>query len=415
MDISRNKQIIAITVGVLVTFWASSIKGSYQVYFLDLANMFSLERGTFSLSSALFGLSIGVFSPVVGWICGRIGPVLTILSGVVVAMFVYLLMAVAFNFWLFLVLFGMLAAYSLTAMTFVPLALLVDSIFNHQNKGMAYAAITNGTAIGFMVLSPFWVWLNTFMIWQDISLIIFGVFGVVILPACIWLCRIFPHREFISEAVSGNHDDDLKWHQHLRKPLFLLLALSFGGCGASMAYVDVHLVPMLQERFTGGEGGATIVASSLSVLGAAELIGAFLVGYLLRFSAPALMLSLLYAVRGASMLIVLSADSLLLCMVFAVLFGLTYMGTVIVTSLMCLKAYGEKVKGKIFGCLFTVHQVFVFGTVWLGGLSYDATQSYSFITIAVTSLCFVSVATGLVFYFSDAFKETPQSQVVTPS
>lgn len=415
MDISRNKQIIAIFVGVLVTFWASSIKGSYQVYFLDLASMCGLGRGVFSLTSALFGLSIGILSPVVGWICDRIGPALTILSGAVVAVFVYLLMAVSFNFWLFLVLFGVLAAYALTAMTFVPLALLVDRIFDSQNKGMAYAAITNGTAIGFMVLSPFWVWLNTFVIWQDISLIIFGVFAVVILPACIWLCRVFPRREFISETGAESHEDDLKWHQHLRKPLFLLLALSFGGCGASMAYVDVHLVPMLQERFTGGEGEATIVASSLSVLGAAELIGAFLVGYLLRFSAPALMLSLLYAVRGASMLIVLSADSLLLCMIFAVLFGLTYMGTVIVTSLMCLKAYGEKVKGKIFGCLFTVHQVFVFGTVWLGGLSYDATQSYSFITLAVTGLCFVSVATGLVFYFSDAFKDKPQSQVATPS
>ncbi|GAB6263614.1 MFS transporter [Photobacterium sp. R1] len=414
MEISRNKQVIAISVGVLVTFWASSIKGSYQVYFLDLASMCGLGRGVFSLTSALFGLSIGVLSPVVGWICDRIGPALTILSGAVVATFVYMLMMLSFNFWLFLVLFGVLAAYALTAMTFVPLALLVDRIFDHQQKGMAYAAITNGTAIGFMVLSPFWVWLNTFLIWQDVSLIIFGVFTLVILPACIWLCSVFPRREFVTEAADAA-DDDLKWHQHLRKPLFLLLALSFGGCGASMAYIDVHLVPMLQERFTESEGGAALVASSLSVLGAAELIGAFVVGYLLRFSAPALMLALLYAVRGASLLIVLAADNFIMCMIFAVLFGLTYMGTVIVTSLMCLKAYGEKVKGKIFGCLFTVHQVFVFGTVWLGGLSFDATQSYSLITLAVTGLCFVSVATGLVFYFSDVLKEKPQSQMASPS
>ncbi|MDO6708576.1 MFS transporter [Photobacterium sp. 1_MG-2023] len=404
MDISRNTQVIAISVGVLVTFWASSIKGSYQVYFLDLASMCGLGRGVFSLTSALFGLSIGILSPVVGWICDRIGPAQTILSGVIVAMFVYLLMTLTFHFWLFLVLFGVLAAYALTAMTFVPLALLVDRIFDHRNKGMAYAAITNGTAIGFMVLSPLWVWLNTFLVWQDISLIIFGVFTLLILPASLWLCRLFPLRAFVLAPEAENQPDALTWHQHLRKPLFLLLALSFGGCGASMAYIDVHLVPLLQERFSGGEGEATLVATSLSVLGAAELVGAFWVGYLLRFSAPALILAGLYLVRGASLLIVLAADNLLMCMIFAVLFGLTYMGTVIVTSMMCLQAYGEQVKGKIFGCLFTVHQIFVFGTVWLGGLSFDATQSYAGVTLAVSGLCFVSAVTGLLFFFSEPFK-----------
>ncbi|WP_459782922.1 hypothetical protein, partial [Photobacterium sp. R1] len=79
--------------------------------------------------------------------CDRFGPALTILSGGVVASFVYCLMLLSLNFWLFLLLFGVLAAYALTAMTFVPLALLVDRIFDHQHKGMAYAAIKNGTAI----------------------------------------------------------------------------------------------------------------------------------------------------------------------------------------------------------------------------------------------------------------------------
>ncbi|WP_067220885.1 MFS transporter [Marinomonas gallaica] len=391
----NKKQALAVLIGILITFWASSIKGSYQVYFLDLLQMSNVSRGQFALSSSIFGLAIGVFSPIVGWLSDRVGPALTILSGVLVACFTFSLMGLMFHFWLFVVLFGVLASYALCAMTFVPLALLVDHIFASKHKGMAYAAITNGTAIGFMVLSPLWVWLHNFMTWQALSGLIAAVFVLVILPASIALCMAFPKRIF---QQSGERVlvQDRSWLSLLKQPVFLLLALSFGGCGASMAYIDVHLVPLLQERFV--EGAPAVVATSLSVLGAAELVGAFLVGYLLRFSPAALMLAALYGMRALSLLVLLNAETMEAVLVFAVVFGLSYMGTVIVTSLMCLQAYGAQIKGKIFGCLFSVHQVFVFATIWLGGVSYDVTGSYQWITYFTIGLSCLSVVIGLLLW-----------------
>ena len=391
----NKKQTLAVFTGILITFWASSIKGSYQVYFLDLLQMSQVSRGQFALSSSIFGLAIGVFSPMVGWLSDRVGPALTILSGVLVACFTYSLMGLTFQFWLFMVLFGLLASYALCAMTFVPLALLVDHIFASQNKGMAYAAITNGTAIGFMVLSPLWVWLHSFITWQTLSGLIAAVFILVILPASIGLCVAFPKRIF-QQPNNQAVVQDRSWLSLLRQPVFLLLAVSFGGCGASMAYIDVHLVPLLQERFL--EGAPVVVATSLSVLGAAELVGAFLVGYLLRFSPAALVLAALYGMRAFSLMVLLYAQTLEAMLVFAVVFGLSYMGTVIVTSLMCLQAYGAQVKGKIFGCLFSVHQVFVFATIWLGGISYDVTGSYQWITYLTIGLSGLSVAIGLLLW-----------------
>lgn len=390
-----NKQLVAIVIGVLVTFWASSIKGSYQVYFLDLAQMSGVSRGLFALSGSIFGLAIGVFSPMVGWICDRIGPSMTILSGVLCAGVTYVLLALPFHFWLFIVLFGLMASYALCAMTFVPLALLVDRIFAHQNKGLAYATITNGTAIGFMLLSPLWVWLHGFVSWQTLSWLIAAMFVLLVLPASIALCVALPKKGF-EQSCDKAAASNAPWLHLLRQPLFLLLALSFGGCGASMAYIDVHLVPLLQERFV--DGSAAIVATSLSVLGAAELFGAFVVGYLLRFSPAALVLALLYAMRAVSLGILLYADTLIMSLVVALIFGLSYMGTVIVTSLMCLQAYGANVKGKIFGCLFSVHQVFVFMIIWLGGASYDVTGSYQWITYVVIGLSCLSALVGLIFY-----------------
>ncbi|MFT4907809.1 MAG: MFS family permease [Oleispira sp.] len=398
MIFSRQQLAIAIGVGMLVTFLASAIKGSYQVYFLDLANSFGMGRGTFALTGAMFGLSIGLVSPVVGWVCDRYGAANTILSGAVVACFVFLALAMTQSYWLFLILYGFMAAYAFAAMTFVPLGLLIDQIFSEQNKGMAFAAITNGTAIGFMVLSPLWVWLNAFMSWNQISFGISVAFLFLVIPCVVWLSHVFPHKPN-TECSEDVVTEESSLIQELAKAPFQLLAISFAGCGVSMAYIDVHLVPLIQGRLAGVDSGTQILASTLSSLGAAELLGAFLVGWMLRFSKPALLLVALYAVRGLSLLLILNSSTLVNFLSFSILFGLTYMGTVIITSLICLQIYGEKIKGKMFGFLFLVHQIAVFATIWLGGIAFDLTHSYELVTLGVSSFCFASVIAGLILHW----------------
>lgn len=398
MIFSRQQLAIAIGVGMLVTFLASAIKGSYQVYFLDLANSFGMGRGTFALTGAMFGLSIGLVSPVVGWVCDRYGAANTILSGAVVACFVFLALAMTQSYWLFLILYGFMAAYAFAAMTFVPLGLLIDQIFSEQNKGMAFAAITNGTAIGFMVLSPLWVWLNAFMSWNQVSFGISAAFLFLVIPCVVWLIHVFPHKPN-TECSEDVVTEESSLIQELAKAPFQLLAISFAGCGVSMAYIDVHLVPLIQGRLAGVDSGTQILASTLSSLGAAELLGAFLVGWMLRFSKPALLLVALYAVRGLSLLLILNSSTLVNFLSFSILFGLTYMGTVIITSLICLQIYGEKIKGKMFGFLFLVHQIAVFATIWLGGIAFDLTHSYELVTLGVSSFCFASVIVGLILHW----------------
>lgn len=393
MNISRKHRIVAVVIGFFVTFLASSIKGSYQVYFLDLVKLFGQGRDTFALTGAVFGLVLGVVSPFVGWVCDRYGPAKTILTGAFSTVLAYLALSITVNFWGFMFLFGVLAAYALAAMTFVPLGLLIDKIFQDDQKGMAYAAITNGTSIGFMVLSPLWVWLNTFVPWQQISLCIAIAFLLVVVPGVMWLSRLFPNN---ASPQPGARIPDNNVLSQLRRPIFILLAISFAGCGASMAYIDVHLVPMMQERLSGEPTGAVLVASTLSILGAAELIGAFVVGWLLRFSAPAMLLAILYTLRTFSMLILHSASDTWHYLAFATVFGLTYMGTVIITSVMCLRCYGAEIKGKMFGFLFTVHQLMVFLTAWLGGMTYEFTQSYDLVTLSVMGFCMLSVFVGLI-------------------
>lgn len=158
----NNKSIIVI-LGLMITLMASSIKGLYQVYFLDLLDIYQLSRTQLSLLGAIFGLFVGIFSPITGYICDRYGALKTILSGIFVAVVLFALIAISQSQYILFLSLGVLAAYAITAMTFIPFAMLVDTIFKDENKGLAFAILSNGTAIGFIVLSPLWVYFSTFL------------------------------------------------------------------------------------------------------------------------------------------------------------------------------------------------------------------------------------------------------------
>ena len=46
-----------------------------------------------------------------------------------------------------------------------------------KNKGLIYALLINGTGLGFVILSPLWVYLNLTISWQEILSHPWGVFS----------------------------------------------------------------------------------------------------------------------------------------------------------------------------------------------------------------------------------------------
>jgi predicted MFS family arabinose efflux permease len=59
--------------------------------------------------------------------------------------------------------------------------------------------------------------------------------------------------------------------------------------------------------------------------------------------------------------------------------GLTWLGTVPLTSGLVAKVFGTRHLGTLFGVCFLSHQVGSFLGVWLGGFVLDATGSYSLV------------------------------------
>ena len=369
-----NKRLIytLAALGFGMMFLSSAIKGVYQVYFADLATHFGRGRADFAWSGAIFVLATGFMSPVVGALSDRVGPLRTVATGAFIGG-IALLAAASWHGTLFsfVLAYGIGGAFALAAMTYVPMGILVDRLFEQKNKGLAYAVVTNGTSVGFIVLSPLWIWLQPQLNWTSA----FFAVGIVLAgpaAALVWFMARAADAAQLGQRSKSSGDKPRVWRQVRGDSGLYVLAFGFFCCGATMAFIDVHLVPYWRDI----GASRSEMGFSLSLLGVLELISGIATGWLAIRMDKHLLLGAFYAVRSIAMWTLFSTSSGVPTLVFAALFGATYLGTVVLTSMYCFERYGVAIKGQVFGLLFMVHQLGAFASVQLGAMAFDHYGSY---------------------------------------
>lgn len=400
LPVSMTPVSMLLAVGFLIMFLASAIKGAYQAYFADLARHFGTGRAQFALSGSLFMLASGVMSPLAGGLAQRLGPLRTVLLGSLCAGAAFLALALLPVGWVgFALIYGLLGAFALTAMTFVPMGVLVDRAVAGEHRTLAYAAVTNGTAIGFIALAPLWLWLEGQVDWKNVFLCIGAVFAIVI-PAAV---RRAMHLERQSAAEQPAQAERVDWARLVADRRFFALALSFASCGATMAFIDVHLVPFWQDARLPW----SLQASSLSLLGVLELASGIAAGALAMRLNKVALLAGFYLLRCVAMGLLSSQSPQLHTTVFAMVFGASYMGTVVLTAALCLDLYGPGQKGPVFGLMFMAHQFGALFVTQLGGWDADTHGSYQF---TIQTLTFATVSAALLCSSLAASPPVPASK-----
>jgi MFS family permease len=385
---SSNRVMIykLVALGFLVMFLSTSLKSVYQVYFSSLADQFGRGRADFAWSGALFMLVTGLMSPVTGALSDRLGPLRTLLVGALVggASLIGVCLAPQ-SLLLFVLAYGIGAAFALAAMTYVPMGVLVDRLFEQKKKGFAYAVVTNGTAVGFIVLSPFWIWLQPHVDWTTA----FFATGLVLagpVAVLVWWASRAAAAGGLAQPAHPRGARAGVWREVASDPGFYVLALGFFGCGATMAFIDVHLIPFWQDAGT----PRLQMGLSMSVLGVLELVSGLATGWLaMRYDKRGL-LGIFYALRSLAMLMLLVGAPGFGTLGFAAVFGASYLGTVVLTSMFCFERYGSEIKGQVFGVLFFVHQLGAFASVQLGAWCYDRTGGYQPAIMVLAALTVVA-------------------------
>ena len=168
-----------------------------------------------------------------------------------------------------------------------------------------------------------------------------------------------------------------------------------------MSFVNAHFVTYVQDLGY----HKMVAAGAFSLIGAAAIVGALLLGHLSDKHGRRILLSFSYNLRALGFIVVLLSMGIPFLnvpslgipalLVGIVLVGFSWNATVSITAAYASDRFGTSQLGTIYGVMFAVMPLGSGLGAYLGGLLYDAQGSYS---IAIWSnIVLLLLVTGTVF------------------
>lgn len=388
VPVLSRRTLQTILVAFAIVFFSSSIKNIFQVFFVSMAESFGQTRGGFAISASVFMVVFGIASPVVGFLADHVGLKRVLIGGLQAAGIAFLGSAILSSYWSFVLFYGVVASFALTAMAYVPTGILVGQSVPKKYTGIVYATLTSGVAIGFILLSPIWVFAQEHFHWRQVF---FAAGLTFLLPLQILTIRYLPD----AQSKQSNPASQLPTVSGLRdifaSQTFLALSLGFFGCGVTMAFVDIHMIAHFQDiSLTPPQ-----IAVVMMVFGVSELISGFVAGWLCDRFPKGYIIAVFYGLRSVSLLLLTTMPNLTGILMFSILFGLSYMGTVVGTSTYTLSAFAKTNRGLAFGSIWMIHQLGAFVSTQLGANSFDIFGDYHLVIVIVGIVSTLSMVISL--------------------
>ena len=164
---------------------------------------------------------------------------------------------------------------------------------------------------------------------------------------------------------------------------YLCLHAGFFTCGFHIAFLVTHLP---------GEVGlcglpASVAATSIAVIGLANIVGSIGAGWLGQTQRMKMLLVWMYGSRAVAVALYLVAPKTPLTFyIFAVALGLTWLATVPPTAGLVGKLFGPRYLATLFGLTLFSHQIGGFFGAWLGGIVMAQSGSYEWMWYADIAL-----------------------------
>lgn len=396
--------------GFASLFVAFGARMSFGLFFKSMQQDFDLSRASLSLVVSLTMLIYGLAQPLVGGLLDRYGP------RVVFAFFGTLLGAglvgtgMVTKAWQLYLVYGLALGLGFGGVTFVTVVAMVSRWFVRK-RGMAIGIATAGSSVGQFALVPLATYLLLQYGWRYAQVLMGLLVLATVIPLAIWVMKKDP-----SQVSCGPDGDPLfdRWsnqEEGAKVPAtrpgaafgtqtFWKLAGGFFVCGFTSIMVSTHLVPHATDV---GHSEVT-AAFALALMGGLNFAGVLAIGSASDLVGRRIPLSLVYLTRGLSFLLIILTDQVWALYLFAMVFGLSWMATVPLTSGLVGDTFGPAYLGTIFGAISLSHQVGAALGSFLGGLSYDLTGSYN-------SAFFLSLGLGavasLLSYLVDERRRVP--------
>ncbi|MGF6770422.1 putative MFS family arabinose efflux permease [Paraburkholderia sp. GAS199] len=398
---------LVIVAGALVL---SAAMGTRQTFGLFIGP-FSFDRGLpvtlVAFAIALHNLVWGFTQPFAGAAADRYGSAPVVAFGATTFAAGLGLAAVAPSGPLLIVGMGLLVGIGVSCTTFGVVLPAVGRIVSPEKRSMAMGLVSAGGSAGQVLLVPF---AQGVRLGAGVAASLFALAFLMLLIAPLGM--LLDRRASVGVPQTDARPEALRavLGRAFRHRGYRLLTLGFFTCGFQLAFIATHLPEYLMLCHMPVGLGAT----ALALIGLFNMAGSWGCGWLGGRFRQHRVLGWLYLVRSATIaaFFVLPKTSVSV-VIFAAVMGLTWLGTVPLTSGLVAKVFGTRHLGSLFGFCFLSHQIGSFLGAWLGGLVFDLTGSYSLLWEA-------TVAAGLIaallhFPIDDSALGTPAPLAKQPA
>lgn len=362
------------------------VRGAFGVYVLPWEAEFASTRAEIASVSSLSFLVYGLGNVVAGMAAERLGVgAVTAASLSLVALGLLGSAASARLGWLYLF-YGLVASAGFAGASHVTASVAVRQRFPEERRSFALSVVVAGMCAGQMVVVPAQVLAVGRWGWRPVLAALAGVaVGLAVAAATSWKSW---GGDPSPRTVSGPAQSARGAGALLRDFWFWVFLAPYLVCGfTDSGLVDNHLVPYARSL---GASEAT-VAGALSVLAVSNLAGTVAAGYLADRWGRARVLGGLYALRAASLLLLVTGGVGRLW-AFAPLFGATHFATIAPTNTLALSLFHASAPGLAVGLASFTHQVGAAAGALVGGLAFDRLGSYEPAFLSAVALLVASAA-----------------------
>ncbi len=380
--------------------------GSFGVLVLPLQQAYGASTATAALALSLCVLVLGLVSPLVGTLIGRIGLRWTMIAGVVISGIGYALLSVAPNMATVLLLYAVPLGIGLAMFGPFPSSVLASNWYP-RNPGPALGIANMPLLVAVLPM---------------VGLVVIrdhGLSNFYLILAALHLALI-PFLLGVSDAPSqparaeGGHA-----HGHtsasmmstaavLRSPAFWIMAVGAGFLNAVGITGVSHLAAIMAERGVAAEQGAGLLA----IMGGSAVLGSLAIGLLCGKLGASRTLALIAAALALSWFAMLGTTAFGVLAICALVLGAGGAGVFPAVNMLTAGMFGQISLPRVIGLFGMVTLPLTFGLPPLVGLLRDAAGRYGPVMGIVIAGC---VATTIVFLLTARVRPQVAPAMVEPA
>jgi MFS family permease len=370
--------------GAIILMLGFSIRASFGVFQIPIAEEFNWPRAEFSLAIAIQNLAWGIGQPIFGALAERFGDRRAIILGALMYAAGLVLSAFAIHP-LQHQLLEILVGFGIAGTGFGVILAVVGRATSDENRSLALGIATAAGSAGQVFGAPVAEMLLAVMPWQSVFLVFAGVILAALFALPLMRAPITANRTELEESMGT------VLRRAFRDPSYTLIFLGFFSCGYQLAFITAHFPAMVTEMcgavdptgILAGIGISTtsaLGAAAISLIGLANIAGTIYAGWAGKRWTKKYLLAGIYTARtvvaAAFILLPITPASVL---IFSLLMGGLWLATVPLTSGLVAHIYGLRYMGTLYGFVFLSHQIGAFLGVWLGGKLYDIYGDYTMV------------------------------------